>query len=79
MKGRFRQLLKIYFHSVERASKFIMSCCVLHNMCIDNNDPLEDIINEINDDCDVSQDHNLDHNSRAQGERKRNLICNNFE
>lgn len=38
LKGRFRQLIEIDMHSVDKISKFIISCCVLHNLCIDNND-----------------------------------------
>lgn len=42
LKGRFRQLIRLDFHNVEKASRFILSCCVLHNMCIDNEDFWED-------------------------------------
>lgn len=38
MKGRFRQLIEVDMHNVDKISKFIISCCVLHNLCIDNND-----------------------------------------
>lgn len=38
LKSRFRQLTELDLHSVDKISKFIISCCVLHNLCIDNND-----------------------------------------
>ncbi|XP_011859952.1 PREDICTED: putative nuclease HARBI1 isoform X2 [Vollenhovia emeryi] len=38
LKNRFRQLTELDLHSVDKISKFIISCCVLHNFCIDNND-----------------------------------------
>ncbi|XP_071637288.1 putative nuclease HARBI1 isoform X1 [Temnothorax longispinosus] len=38
LKGRFRQLTELDFHSIDKISKFIVSCCVLHNLCIDNDD-----------------------------------------
>lgn len=42
LKGRFLQLTQIYMHDVDKISKFIISCCVLHNICIGFNDLLED-------------------------------------
>ncbi|KAL1426890.1 hypothetical protein MTO96_000426 [Rhipicephalus appendiculatus] len=38
LKGRFRQLLYLEFWSVERATLFILACCVLHNLCIEAGD-----------------------------------------
>lgn len=38
LKCRFRQLLRFDMWSVLSMSKFIISCCVLHNLCIDGND-----------------------------------------
>lgn len=43
LKARFRQLIRIDIHSVLRISKLIISCCVLHNICIDQEDFFEDI------------------------------------
>lgn len=37
LKNRFRQLKRTDFASVGRTAKFIISCCVLHNQCILNN------------------------------------------
>ncbi|KAK4886311.1 hypothetical protein RN001_002582 [Aquatica leii] len=38
LKQRFRQLIRTDFDTVDMTSKFIVSCCVLHNMCIDEGD-----------------------------------------
>ncbi|XP_071581589.1 putative nuclease HARBI1 [Temnothorax nylanderi] len=38
LKGRFQQLIEVDMHNVDKISKFIISCCVLHNLYIDNND-----------------------------------------
>ncbi|KAJ8935599.1 hypothetical protein NQ314_012720 [Rhamnusium bicolor] len=38
LRSRFRQIQKLEFHNVENTSKFILSFCVLHNICIDFND-----------------------------------------
>ncbi|KAL1472499.1 hypothetical protein MTO96_022953 [Rhipicephalus appendiculatus] len=36
LKNRFQQLLFLEFHTPERSTKFILACCVLHNICIIN-------------------------------------------
>ncbi|KAJ8911774.1 hypothetical protein NQ315_008827 [Exocentrus adspersus] len=38
LKSRFRQLTQLEFHEVDKITKFIISCCVLHNVCIDFED-----------------------------------------
>lgn len=42
LKQRFRQLVRLYLHHVDSMSKFVISCCVLHNLCIYAKDPLDD-------------------------------------
>lgn len=71
LKARFRQLMKLEFHKVETNSKFIISCCVLHNLCIENNDLLEEdcAIDEII--IPVLQNNN---EVKRLGEEKRNRI-----
>ena len=34
LKKRFRQLLMLEFWTVDKITLFIISCCVLHNLCI---------------------------------------------
>lgn len=48
LKGRFRQLTRLDFFHVERMCKFVLACCTLHNICIDQNDIYDD--EEDNDD-----------------------------
>lgn len=38
LKNRFRNLMKLEFQEEDKITKFIMSCCVLHNLCIDYDD-----------------------------------------
>lgn len=38
LKRRFMQLSYLEFAAVDTACKFIMSCCVLHNLCIHSGD-----------------------------------------
>ncbi|XP_055917686.1 putative nuclease HARBI1 [Eupeodes corollae] len=38
LKERFRQLTHLDFFTVSRMSKFVLGCCVLHNICIEKGD-----------------------------------------
>lgn len=40
LKGRFRQLLHLDFFIVDKMNKFILSCCVLHNLCVNSGDTI---------------------------------------
>lgn len=75
LKGRFRQLIEVDMHNVDKISKFIISCCVLHNLCIDNNDEFdfpiyaEHNINEPYNEIGGEENH-----FRILGEIKRNQL-----
>ncbi|KZS08339.1 Uncharacterized protein APZ42_027640 [Daphnia magna] len=44
LKQRFKQLSRLDFHQVDTTTKFTIACCVLHNLCIlDNDFLLEDV------------------------------------
>ncbi|XP_046749939.1 putative nuclease HARBI1 [Diprion similis] len=43
LKQRFRQLIRTDMWGVSKTLKFILSCCVLHNLCIERNDFLDGI------------------------------------
>ncbi|KAL1509932.1 hypothetical protein ABEB36_004596 [Hypothenemus hampei] len=77
LKTRFRQLMRLEFHSVEKSCNFIIACCVLHNLCIDNNDFIDE---EGDDVTDEGEEAIFDNNDREMllkqlGELKRNDIC----
>lgn len=83
LKGRFRQLLRVELQDVDRITKLIMSCCVLHNICLDAHDELssEEVCTN------SSQNQQAEVNKyRAErpvhlkrlGEIKRDAICNSF-
>jgi len=70
--------MELQFHDVKKISKFIISCCVLHNLCIDLKDSFDlELINELNnemfhiDDFQVLGEIEL----KRKGEQKRNEIC----
>ncbi|XP_067207680.1 putative nuclease HARBI1 [Linepithema humile] len=77
LKGRFRQLMLLDFHTVYKMSRFIIACCVLHNMCIDSNDLFrcDDVLNEeqFNEPVELEDNETI---LRQQGERKRDEIRN---
>jgi len=80
LKQRFRQLMFLEFITVKRSANFIISCCVLHNLCIMNNDNLNDLHEDI-DDVEYNERHiyneqNPNDMMRLEGEIKRDIICN---
>ncbi|KAK8771866.1 hypothetical protein V5799_024894 [Amblyomma americanum] len=58
LKKRFRQLRFVEFHTVDKITQLILSCCVLHNICLDAGD------------CDVPSDDDMDgrHCRHKQGD-----------
>lgn len=46
LKNRWQQLIRLDMWHVLGMSKFILACCVLHNLCIERDDFLQEI-----DDC----------------------------
>ncbi|XP_066603775.1 putative nuclease HARBI1 [Prorops nasuta] len=78
LKGRFRQLLRLDFHTVYRSCKFIIACCALHNLCIFNEDNLDDLLEEIEEPFQNFEnicEENHGNNDKALGEEKRNFLC----
>lgn len=85
LKKRFLQLIRIDLWEVEKISKFIVACCVVHNLCIDCDD-------ECSDDENEEEGGNVDviaaptpddiapraRSLRHLGELKRNEICQRF-
>ncbi|XP_043466333.1 putative nuclease HARBI1 [Leptopilina heterotoma] len=50
LKGRFRRLLYLYLQNVAYGSLIIIACCVLHNICLDLDDDVNDeILNNIDE------------------------------
>lgn len=81
LKNRFRQLIRLDFHSVETMAKFIMACCVLHNICINMDDSPPDDFEEIvssesdNNDDPLAEDRR-DNLLTQLGQMKRNEVKN---
>lgn len=73
LKSRFRQLMRLEMWSVLKLSQFILACCVLHNLCMKNNDmnftEYEDIYHEPNE----YVEHPLQ--EREAGKRKRDMLA----
>lgn len=74
LKARFRQLIRLDYHSVKKMSVFIISCCVLHNLCIDLQDILDEELepNELPAGMPPVDDNQI---LRERGEAKRLQIC----
>ena len=72
LKARFRQLMLLEFHRVEKAAMFQLACCVLHNLCIDAGDNEFGRLPPV-----IEVDDEPLHQARADkilGEAKRNVI-----
>lgn len=75
LKGRFRSILDtLSMQRTDLIPKYIIACCILHNICLLNNDMIDIpvIINEPN----IVQEPQVLENNAAQreGEDKRNAI-----
>lgn len=81
LKQRFRQLQRLDFFTVERMSKFVLGCCVLHNLCIEEGDLWSDVSESersisVQDNLRTAVDENeMEAVLHADGERKRNIIA----
>lgn len=77
-KLRFRHLIRCGFKTVEKAARFILCCCVLHNLCIENDFlfQLPEIV-EINNFNDGYPRRN-ERADKIAGEMKRNNLAENF-
>ncbi|CAN7988265.1 unnamed protein product, partial [Ixodes pacificus] len=79
LKNRFRRLKQLEFWGVDFSTKFIIACCVLHNLCIDGGD---DTVEEDEDDSappvrrvpDEDEDFPNEAGLRKRGEQKRRAV-----
>lgn len=78
LKGRFRKLkTQMEVDKIEDAPVIIMAACMLHNVCLmDDEDDIEDFMDDNSDDDD--DDNDDDAPPCADGEDKRNQIMRNL-
>lgn len=72
LKCRFRHYVDI--HKVSQSTKFFISCCVLHNLCIDRGDFIDFEECEESMDNSIGQVADSEIQLRRLGERKRDVI-----
>lgn len=74
LKGRFRKLKYVHMYNTEMIPLVILSCCILHNICIDNEDAFNPIdpIQQI--DLDAIEIEINDADAFADGAEKREII-----
>lgn len=71
LKGRFRKLKYVYMYNTEMIPLVILACCILHNICIDNEDEPFDEPMEME-----NRNHNNDHNyAIIRPDGKRDIIA----
>ncbi|XP_066582413.1 putative nuclease HARBI1 [Prorops nasuta] len=74
LKGRFRKLNYIYMFNTDMIPSVILACCILHNICIENDDdPFESI--EVNEDDEEDMYYNNNNDIFVDGEEKRELLA----
>lgn len=66
LKGRFRKLKYVYMHNTDMIPLLVIACCILHNICIDNDDEPFDNIEP------MEIDYN---NINLVGDEKRDIIA----
>jgi hypothetical protein len=76
LKGRFRQLMRLDFHTVQRCCNFIIACCTLHNLCIFHEDELDDLLEEVDEQFqNINNNLEVDRNNDTPaGEEKRSFL-----
>lgn len=74
LKGRFRQLIEIEMHTVDKISKFILCCCVAHNLCIKYDDQCVFIDVDSNSQIEEFEDAESSAILKRRGEMKRNIV-----
>ncbi|XP_071483870.1 putative nuclease HARBI1 [Diadema antillarum] len=81
LKARFRCLDSsggVLCYSPERVCKIIMSCCVLHNICMERRLPLPDVINLPHQEAPADVDPQHPNNDHHSGLQTRNNIIARF-
>ncbi|KAH7937284.1 hypothetical protein HPB49_010077 [Dermacentor silvarum] len=58
LKGRFPQLQRLDLTAVDNVTKFILACCVLHNICIDNGDLPDSLVQDTRLSAQANNDQN---------------------
>ncbi|XP_051167759.1 putative nuclease HARBI1 [Leptopilina boulardi] len=84
LKGRCRRMKQLYLQNVKYGALIIAACCVVHNVCLDVEDEVnEDILREEDniDDDDDGDNRGINvgaNNVRANAEAKRLHLCEMF-
>jgi len=85
LKGRFRRLKYLHMSAEDLIPHVILACCVLHNLCLEEYDRIDDFIEEERNQLDgrdnIEQNQRLDYQleeeiyNDAQGPAKRNYLA----
>ena len=70
-KGRFHRLSYLSKNDIETSLDVIMTCCIFHNVCILQNDVIEDFLRRDNDQIFINQQKNQSTTAEGVVERDR--------
>ncbi|XP_066590713.1 putative nuclease HARBI1 [Prorops nasuta] len=72
LKARFRKLKYMYLYDTDIIPLLILACCILHNICIDNE---EELFNVTEDEDDFNIEIDNEESAFLDGEEKRDVIA----
>lgn len=80
LKGRFRRLKYLDMYTVQQIPLYIMACCILHNVCLRNDDLLPDCdpYVDLDETVSVTNDEFVRNEDRGEGLAKRYDIVRNL-
>ena len=73
LKGKFRRLQYLQMGSIERISSAVFACCIMHNICLDPQDHIENP-----PELDIDQDPHAPQPNNQEACNYRNAICNDL-
>lgn len=76
LKGRFRRLRYLETSELKTSVEVIILCCIIHNICILNNEDVQDFFEDNHQGPYVPQGNLVD--NQAEGLRKRDNIARNL-
>jgi hypothetical protein len=76
LKGRFRRLRYLETSDLKTSVEIIILCCIIHNICILNNEDIQDFFEDNQQGLIMPQCNLVD--NQAEGLRKRDNIANNL-
>lgn len=76
LKGRFRRLKYLHMSAADLIPYVILACCVLHNLCLEGYDKVDDFIEEERNQLDERGSVEYNQSRRSVDAFEEEIICN---